>query len=71
LSLLTVPDPPKTLSNNITLTNNTRVAFTWTAPVNNGGSPVTGYKIYWNAGITGGPMEVINANFIEGTSFTV
>jgi hypothetical protein len=56
LIIPTVPDPPTTLTKNTTLTNKTLVAFKWTAPVNNGGSPITGYKIYWDAGITGGTI---------------
>ena len=38
----TVPDPPTALT---PTAGNSQVALTWTAPVNNGGSPVIGYVI--------------------------
>ena len=53
----TVPDPPTALTKDIVNTNASQVALQWTAPTNNGGSPVIGYKIWWDAG-TGGAMQV-------------
>ncbi len=60
LSILaaTKPDPPLALTTDNANTNVSQVAFSWTEPVNNSGTPITGYKVYWNAGITGGPMIV-------------
>ncbi len=37
------------------------------APTNNGGSPITGYKIFWDAGIIAGAMLERNANHTGGT----
>ena len=47
--------------------NLTQVAFCWTAPVNNGGSDITGYKILWNAG-TGAAMQGYTGSYTGGTS---
>ena len=43
-----VPGPPTDLTIDTTLTNGTQVAFSWTAPTENGGLNVTGYRILWN-----------------------
>jgi hypothetical protein len=43
-----VPGPPKDLTIDTTSTNQTQVAFSWTAPADNGGSVVTGYRILWD-----------------------
>jgi hypothetical protein len=40
---ITVPDPPTALT--AISTNLTSVAFSWTAPVYNGGSDITSYNI--------------------------
>jgi fibronectin type 3 domain-containing protein len=42
----TVPSAPQNLS---AASGNAQVVLTWTAPTSNGGSPVTGYKIYRGA----------------------
>ena len=67
----TKPDPPLALTTDNANTNVSQVVFYWTAPINNSGSPITGYKVYWNAGITGGSMIVYDFNFTAGTSLTV
>jgi hypothetical protein len=46
----TAPDPPTNLIRDDANTNLTKIAFSWTPPVNNGGSPVTGYQIWWLIG---------------------
>ncbi len=39
----TIPDPPTALTKDEANSNLIQVAFAWTAPVKNGGSPITGY----------------------------
>jgi hypothetical protein len=39
----TIPDPPTLLTNNAAVTSSSVIGFTWTAPANNGGSPVLDY----------------------------
>jgi len=46
----TNPDPPTLLTNNAAVTNSSVIGFTWTAPVNNGGSQVLDYLIEWDQG---------------------
>ena len=41
----TNPGPPTSLTNNAAVTSSSVIGFTWTAPANNGGSPVLDYKI--------------------------
>ncbi len=65
----TVPYPPIAFTRNDTNTSRTQIAFSWTAPANNGGSTVTGYEIKWDQGL-GTAMQVYNLNYTGGTSLT-
>ena len=58
LTNATVPASPTALTRVDLNTNATQVALSWTPPTSDGGSPITGYQIYWDAGTTGGPMVV-------------
>ena len=51
LTTATVPDPPTALTAIAASTTSTSVAFSWTAPANNGGSSIDGYEILWDNGI--------------------
>lgn len=44
--------------------------MTWLAPVNNGGSAITGYQILWDAG-TGGSMQSYTGTYSGSTSLIV
>ena len=46
----TVPGPPIDLNPISASTTPTSVAFSWMAPVDDGGSPITGYEILWDQG---------------------
>ena len=48
MSLPTVPDPPTDLTEITASTTSSSLEFEWIAPVNDGGSPITGYKIGWD-----------------------
>ena len=67
MGLPTVPDPPTALTEITESTNSSSIEFLWTAPANDGGSPVTGYEIQWNNGI-GTQMEVYDEAYTGGTS---
>lgn len=42
------------------------LAFSWTAPVDNGGSAVTDYQVYWNGS---GALYTIKASSTSGNTF--
>lgn len=43
--ILTNPDPPVTLANNVASTSSTKIAMTWSAGASDGGTPVIDYRI--------------------------
>ena len=45
-------DAPTDLTRDGTLTDTTQVTFTWSAPTDDGGSPITGYSVELNQGGT-------------------
>lgn len=44
----TVPGAPTDLTRDNTNTNKNQVAFSWTAPVDNGGSVILDYRVEWD-----------------------
>ncbi len=58
----TPPGPPTGLT---TIPGNGQVQLSWIAPTNEGGEPVTGYKVYWSF-VQGGAFTAIA---VTGTSF--
>ncbi|MDG6220588.1 MAG: fibronectin type III domain-containing protein, partial [Candidatus Thermoplasmatota archaeon] len=59
----TVPGAPRNLA---VTSGNAQVSLSWQTPSSNGGSAITGYKIYW--GTTSGNLP--NAISVAGTSYT-
>ncbi len=57
-STFTVPDPPTALIESSL--SSTSMTISWIPPANNGGSPITGYPIWWDKGI--GHWEVFDAD---------
>jgi hypothetical protein len=51
-----VPDAPITLVNDSTTTSDTLIRFTWSDGVNNGGTSVIDYTVYYDQG---------SSNFVE------
>jgi hypothetical protein len=45
-----VPDPPILLTNDATVTSATSIKFTWSDPLEDGGSPILDYDIYYDQG---------------------
>jgi hypothetical protein len=61
ISILTFPNPPSAITVDTALTKLNQVTFSWTAPIINGGSPITGYQISWDQGI--GSWVVYNSAY--------
>jgi len=64
-SSLTTPDAPTALA--ATASSSSVIGLTWTAPANNGGASITGYKIEYESPTAGG-FSVLSAD--TGTSAT-
>lgn len=62
-----VPDSPYDLTNDSTVTEDTRIKFTWVEGANNGGTPVIDYTIYYDQGI--GTYVKLSENILP-TEFT-
>ena len=43
-----IPDAPLNLANDQSTTNNIVIRFTWTQGLNNGGTPVIDYTVYYD-----------------------
>jgi Fibronectin type III domain len=46
------------------------ITFGWSAPVDNGGTPVTDYKVYWNAGIEGNSFGLLSSTTLGFITYT-
>jgi hypothetical protein len=46
--ILLVPDAPYDLANDQSVTEDTRIKFTWFEGANNGGTPVIDYTVYYD-----------------------
>ena len=62
---VTNPDPPNPLVNDVAITSTTVIGLNWSAPTNNGGSPVIDYRVSWDQG-TGTGIFVVLATGITG-----
>ena len=67
MSLPTAPDPPIDLTETTASTTFNEVAFTWSDPLNNGGSAITGFEIQWDQG-TGTWVQLVASQ--TANSFT-
>lgn len=67
-----VPGPPLNVQASPA---DSRAVVTWTAPVSNGGSPITGYKVFTNGGggpscTTTGALTCTVNNLLNGSTYT-
>ena len=64
----TVPDEPINLVQIASSPNS--ITFGWSAPSYNGGTPVTDYKVYWNAGITNNSFGLLSSTTLGFITYT-
>jgi hypothetical protein len=48
----------------------TFVTFSWSAPTSDGGSPITDYQVYWDAGAEDDIFSVLQSSTGNTLSFT-
>jgi len=65
--LLTYADEPTALTETVAARTATSITFTWTAPVNNGGTRVIDYDIFYDQALL---TYVPIGSAVTGTSFT-
>jgi hypothetical protein len=57
-----VPFPPINLANDPAVTDATRIKFTWEDPLEDGGSPILDYDVYWDQGSAIGSVVLLAAD---------
>jgi hypothetical protein len=67
--IITNPDPPSKLENDVAITSTTVIGIKWSKPTNNGGSLVIDYRVSWDQG-TGTGNYVLLALGISTLSYT-
>ncbi len=68
----TIPDAPNLTA--LTTTGVGELTATWSAPANNGGSAITGYRVDWGAGnmnVAAGVTSYVITSLANGTDYTV
>jgi hypothetical protein len=63
----TVPGAPTGLG---ATAGNTTVALSWSAPLSNGGSAITGYNVFEGTSPGGEALTPVNSSLISGTTYT-
>lgn len=48
--MILVPDAPRSLQNDVTVTSDTKIKLTWQQGLSNGGAPITDYLVYYVSG---------------------
>jgi hypothetical protein len=64
----TVPSPPRAL--NATTTSSSQIDLSWLPPLNNGGNPLTGYKIETRVACTGNFILILSSATTAITSYS-
>ena len=64
----TLPSPPLNL-HSVSSTFNS-ITFGWSVPTDNGGTPVTDYKVYWNGGIDNNPFGLLSSTTLGFITYT-
>jgi len=64
----TVPSQPTALS--AIATSSSKISLSWTVPANNGGSPITGYKIERESPVGGGFFVIVSNTGSTTTTYT-
>ena len=61
--ILTTPEAPQLLQNNVAITNKDQIGLTWYEPLNNAGTPVIDYRIWY--AIQTEVYQVLEVNLVE------
>jgi len=48
--MILVPDAPRSLQNDVTVTSDTKIKLTWQQGLSNGGAPITDFLVYYDSG---------------------
>jgi hypothetical protein len=68
--ILTIPDAPLNLANNLLVTFGTSIGLTWSPGTSNGGTPVIDYTLWSDAGSNGITYQPVVTS-LTSTSYTV
>lgn len=68
--ILSIPSEPTDLENNSAVSQATFIAFTWRAPVHDGGSPIIDYRVYYDQGDPAATDFVVLESNIVGLAYT-
>jgi hypothetical protein len=47
------------------------ITFGWSAPTDNGGTPIRDYKVYWNSGIDNSPFVLLSGTTLGFITYTL
>lgn len=64
-----VPDPPTTLEEDHANTHTSQVSLTWVAPIDDGGTAIIDYKVFWDQG-SNNFEELTGATALTDTRYT-
>lgn len=64
----TLPSPPLNLGT--ISSSSTSITFGWSVPADNGGAPVSDYKVYWNGGIDNNAFGLLSSTTLGFITYT-
>ncbi len=70
LSVMAATTPSAPLNLQTISSSFNSITFGWSAPLDNGGTPVTDYKVYWNAGIDNNSFGLLSSTTLGFITYT-